>query len=231
MTSQKPLILIVDDEVQVLAVVRRTLELESFKVVTASNGKEALNVFEQQIPDLAILDIMMAGMDGFTLCQRIREFSPLPIIMLTSKSEEEDKLKGFDLGIDDYISKPFSRKELIARIKAVLRRSQMTGILPAAAIFKSHNIEINFARRLCIQKGKEIKLTPTEYRLLEELASNRDKVLTYTHLLHKVWGPEYRDEKQYLHVFVGNLRSKIEPDPAHPQHIQNIFGVGYEFRS
>jgi two-component system, OmpR family, KDP operon response regulator KdpE len=230
MSSQKRLILIADDEIQVQTIVRRTLELEGYRVITANDGEEALSLFEEQTPDLALLDIMMPGMDGFALCERIREFSQVPIIMLTSKSEEEDKLRGFELGIDDYIPKPFSRKELIARIKAVLRRSRSAAGPPAAAIYKSNSLEINFARRRLVRNGQEIALTPTEYRLLEELVSNRGKVLTYAHLLQKVWGPEYRDEKQYLHVFVGNLRTKIESDPAHPDHIHNAFGVGYEFR-
>lgn len=229
MTSRKSLILVVDDEPQVLTIVRRTLELEGYKVITASNAGGAMDLFEEQIPDLAILDVMMPGRDGFDLCQSIREFSALPVILLTSKTEEGDKLKGFELGIDDYITKPFSRMELLARVKAVLRRSQSTAKIQTPAVFKSHNMEINFARRRCIRNDLEISLTPTEYRLLEELVANRGKVLTYAHLLQKIWGPEYRDEKQYLHVFVRNLRSKIEPDPVHPEHIQNVFGVGYEF--
>jgi DNA-binding response OmpR family regulator len=230
MTSQKPLVIIVDDEIQVQNIVCRTLELEGYRVIKASNGLKALELFEQQPPDLAILDIMMPGMDGFTLCERIREFSPVPIIMLSSKSEEEDKLKGFELGIDDYIPKPFSRMEMLARVKAVLRRSRTSGGVPESPVYNSNDLEINFVSRHLKKNGEEISLTPTEYRLLEEMVSNRGKVLTYVHLLQKVWGPEYRDEKQYLHVFVGNLRSKIESDPANPEHIQNVFGVGYEFR-
>jgi DNA-binding response OmpR family regulator len=231
MASQKSLILIADDETQVLTIVRRTLELEGYRVVTAGNGEGALSLFEQESPDLAILDIVMPGMDGFALSKRIREFSQTPIIMLSSKSEEEDKLKGFELGIDDYVAKPFSRKELIARVKAVLRRGRQAEVSPSAAVFRSNDIEINFARRRLVKNQEEISLTPTEYKLLEEMVSHRGKVLTYAHLLQKVWGPEYRDEKQYLHVFVGNLRAKIESDPSHPEHIHNVFGVGYEFRS
>jgi len=229
--SKSSVILVVDDETHILTILRRTLEMEGFRVHTTGEAEEALDLLDQKPFDLVVTDIMMPGMDGFTLCKNIREFSQIPVILLTAKDSEEDILKGFSLGADDYISKPFSRKELSARVKAVLRRSGALGTPPAATNFHNDHLDINFERRQVIREGKEISLTPTEYRLLQELVINKGKVLTYTFLLQKVWGPEYRDEKQYLHVFTEKLRMKIEPDPSHPQYIQNIFGVGYEFNS
>ena len=183
MSIPKKLVLVVDDEAELLIVVRRILELEGYRVITADNGKTTLHLVEQQMPDLVILDIMLPGMDGFTVCKRIREFSQTPIIMLTAKDEVEDKLKGFELGADDYLPKPFSRKELLARVKAVLHRSQAIVALPTSAVFRSGQLEIDFSRRRISRASEEITLTPMECRLLEEFVFNRGKVLKYTYLI------------------------------------------------
>jgi len=172
---------------------------------------------------------MMPKMDGFEVCRRLREWSQIPIIMLSARGDEKDKVKCLDLGADDYIVKPFGANELMARVSAVLRRTKTADISPAKSTITSGDLSINFARRQVTRAGMEVKLTPTEYTLLQELAVNSGKVLTHTHLLNKVWGPEYRDEREYLHVFARRLRSKLEPDPNNPTYILTVSGVGYHF--
>jgi len=194
------------------------------------NGAEALQAFEMELPDLMVLDIMMPRMDGFDVCRRIREWSQVPIIMLSARGDEDDKVKCLDLGADDYITKPFGKDELIARVKAVMRRTESAAAVPTRPSFSSGDIDINFVRRQVTVAGKEVKLTPTEYNLLQEFVLNAGKVLTHTHLLNKVWGPEYREETQYLHVFVRRLRAKLEPDPTNPRYIVTVSGVGYQFK-
>jgi len=229
MTSRKPRVLVVDDDVQILRYIRRTLELEGYQTLTATDGKSALEVMERETPDLIILDIMLPQIDGYSVCQRIREFSTVPIIMVTAKGNDAEKVKGFELGADDYVTKPFSIVELLARVKAVLRRSQISGAVAAPAIYRGDRLEVNFASRRVTVDGRPVNLTPTEFNLLQELILNRGKVLTHSHLLQKVWGPEYRDEKEYLHVFIGRLRSKLHFDPKDQRYIQTIPGVGYQF--
>ncbi len=231
MSSRKPCVLVVDDEIHIIRIMRRTLEMEGYRALVADSGDAAMRVIEEQAIDLIILDIMMPGMDGLTLCRCVREFSQVPIIMLTAKGTEEDKLKGFELGVDDYVSKPFSVKELLARIKAVLRRGDGTTDISTPAIFRRADLEIDFKQRRVTVSGNGVRLTPTEYNLLRELVVNRGKILTYSDLLMKVWGNAYRDERQYLHVFVRQLRAKIEPNSRQPKYIRNVFGVGYEFNA
>jgi DNA-binding response OmpR family regulator len=228
MTKPKPCILAVDDDVQVLSLVRDTLE-DEYRVITADSGEAAVAAFEQQLPDLVVLDIMLPGIDGYAVCQRIRNSSQVPIIMLTGKGSDEEKVKGLDAGADDYVAKPFSIAELLARVRAVLRRSQVTFPMPSCDAFKSDNLEIDFARRLVTVAGKEVKLTPTEFHLLQELVLNVGKVLTHSYLLNKVWGPEYQDERQYLHVFLGCLRTKIRLERQGHGAIESIASVGYRF--
>jgi DNA-binding response OmpR family regulator len=172
---------------------------------------------------------MMPKMDGFEVCRRLREWSQIPIIMLSARGDEKDKVKCLDLGADDYIVKPFGANELMARVSAVLRRTRTTGISTTKSSITSGDLFINFAKRQVTRAGTEVKLTPTEYSLLQELAMNSGKVLTHTHLLNRVWGSEYQDEREYLHVFVRRLRSKLESDPNHPRYILNVSGVGYQF--
>jgi two-component system KDP operon response regulator KdpE len=182
-----------------------------------------------ELPDLIILDIMMPKMDGFAVCRRLREWSQIPIIMLSARNDEKDKVQCLDLGADDYIVKPFGASELIARVSAVLRRTKTADASPVKSSIASGELAINFTKRQVTRAGVEVKLTPTEYALLRELALNSGKVLTHTHLLNQVWGPEYRDEREYLHVFVRRLRSKLEPNPDDPAYILTISGVGYQF--
>jgi two-component system KDP operon response regulator KdpE len=194
------------------------------------DGHSALAICEERNPIMVIADIMMPEMDGFTLCKLIRDFSRVPIIILTAKLELEDKLRGFEIGVDDYITKPFSKEELLARVKSVLNRTQINVIPPATAAFQFGDLEINLQRRLVNRGGQELNLTQTEFRLLSELLLNKGKVLPFSYLLTAIWGSEYQDDTHYLHVIIRRLRGKIETDPKQPKHIQNVFGVGYEFR-
>ncbi|HEY82458.1 MAG TPA: response regulator transcription factor [Dehalococcoidia bacterium] len=224
----KTRILVVDDELSIIKFLRANLEARGYEVLTAMDGAQALQVIEMELPDLVILDIMMPKMDGFEVCRRLREWSQIPIIMLSARGDEEDKVKCLNLGADDYITKPFSASELTARVSAVLRRTQKA--TPTQPFFASGDLKIDFAKRQVTMAGREVKLTPTEYALLQELTLNAGKVLTHTHLLNKVWGPEYQDEREYLHVFIRRLRAKLEPEPTNPSYILTVPGVGYLFR-
>jgi len=226
----KTRILVVDDELSIIKFLRANLEANGYEVLAAMDGAEALQTFEMELPNLVILDIMMPRMDGFEVCRRLREWSQVPIIMLSARGDEEDKVKCLDLGADDYITKPFGASELIARVRAVVRRTETAATIPTQPSFASGDLEVSFAQRRVTVAGKEVKLTPTEYALLQELVLNAGKVLTHTHLLNKVWGPEYREDTQYLHVFVRRLRAKLEPDPANPG-IMTVPGVGYQFKA
>jgi len=222
-------ILTVDDELSILKFLRSNLEDRGYTVISATNGEEAINIVERELPDLIILDVMMPKMDGFKVCRRLREWSQIPIIMLSARGDESDKVQCLDLGADDYIVKPFSANELVARVSAVLRRTKTASTLPTKSVITRGDLVINLAQRKVTRAGQDIKLTPTEYALLQELAVNSGKVLTHTLLLNKVWGPEYRDEREYLHVFIRRLRAKLEPDPNKPRYITTVSGVGYQF--
>jgi two-component system KDP operon response regulator KdpE len=226
---KKTRVLVIDDELSIVKFLRANLELNGFDVITSINGDEGLKTFERELPDLVILDIMMPVMDGFSVCSRIREWSQVPIIMLSARGDERDKVQCLDLGADDYVTKPFSAGELIARVKAVMRRVDSSPAVPVQPEFKSSGLTVNFVQRKVTVNDRNIKLTPTEYNLLHELVSNAGKVLTHTYLLDKVWGQEYRDDTQYLHVFIRRLRSKLEPDPLNPAYIQTVPRVGYQF--
>jgi len=226
----KTRILVVDDELSIIKFLRDNLEANGFEVLVAMDGTEALQTFEMELPDLVILDIMMPKMDGFEVCRRLREWTQTPIIMLSARGDESDKVKCLDLGADDYITKPFGASELIARVRAVLRRTEAAVTMPSQHSFTSGDLQISFAQRRVTIAGKEVKLTPTEYSLLQEFVLNEGKVLTHTHLLNKVWGSEYREEKEYLHVFVRRLRAKLEPDLTNPKYITTVSGVGYQFK-
>ncbi len=222
-------ILVVDDEVNITRYLRTVLKEAGYEVLTAGDGNGAIEILQAKMPDLVILDIMMPGMDGFEACERIRQWSTVPIIMVSAKAKEEDKTRCLDMGADDYVTKPFGAAELVARVKAVLRRVQGASGPLTPTLFEAKNLRIDYAQRLIEVDGREIKLTATEYELLRELTINAGKVLTHPQLLHRVWGDEYRDEKQYLHVFIGRLRNKIEKDPTNPEFIFTIPGVGYKF--
>ncbi len=226
----KTCILVVDDEVSITKFLRANLEANGYRVLAAMDGAEALQTFEVELPDLVILDIMMPKMDGFEVCRRIRDWSQIPIIMLSARGDESDKVKCLDLGADDYITKPLGKDELVARVRAVMRRTETAGSIPAQCSFSIGDLEINFVKRKVITAGREVKLTPSEYSLLQELVLNAGKVLTHIHLLNKVWGSEHREEREYLHVFIHRLRAKLEPDPAKPRYIMTVPGIGYQFR-
>ncbi|MFH1031947.1 MAG: response regulator transcription factor [Chloroflexota bacterium] len=219
-------ILVVDDDPGVLKFVSACLRKGDYEPIMASNGQEALRSIEEENPALVILDIRMPKIDGIEVCRRLREWSPIPVIMLSALDSEEDKAKCLDLGADDYITKPFGIAELAARVKAVLRRTK--GVANNQSVLAEGKLKVSFAQRQVTMAGKEIKLTPTEYSLMQEFAVNAGKVLTYTHLLNKVWGPEYKNEREYLHVFVRRLRAKIEPEPTNPRYIINVSGIGYK---
>ena len=225
----KKRILVVDDEINIIKFLRANLEEKGYEVLTAMDGAAALQVFEKEVPDLVLLDIMMPKVDGFEVCRRLREWTHTPIIMLSARADEGDKVKCLDTGADDYITKPFGAAEMLARVNATLRRSEISSAKPAGASFVCGDITVNFASRLVTVAGNEIKLTPTEFNLLQEFVLNAGKVLTYQFLLNKVWGPEYRDETEYLHVFARRLRMKLEHNPAEPKLITTVPGVGYQF--
>jgi DNA-binding response OmpR family regulator len=227
MTETKT-ILVVDDEPRYVRLVEVNLTTEGYTVETASNGQQAVESVAAKQPDLVLLDVMMPIMDGFTACERIREFSTLPIIILTAKGEERDRVRGLDAGADDYIVKPFSAQELLARVRAVLRRAerQTTGDFHQP-IFKHYELEIDLPRAMVKTGGNPVSLTATEYRLLQTMAAAIGKVLTPEELLSNVWGPEYRDDKEILWVCLSRLRQKIEVDPKSPVHIVTRQGLGY----
>ena len=230
MTSKKASMLVVDDDAHILRLLRRTLELEGYQVFTASDGETALDVVDREMPNLIILDIMMPRTDGYAVCQRIREFSQVPIIMVTAKGGDEERVRGLECGADDYVTKPFSARELMARVKAVLRRSQVGDAIASQSTFSSGDLEIDFVKRRVTVARSAVSLTPTEYHLLQELVLNRGKVLTHTYLLQKVWGGEYLNEIVYLHVFIGRLRRKLHLDSAEQRYIITLPGVGYQFK-
>ena len=225
-----PRILIVDDDLPIIKLLSANLKAEDYEVLTAMDGAAALETVERELPDLVILDIMMPKLDGVEVCRRLREWSHIPIIMLSARGDEGDKVKCLDLGSDDYITKPFGASELIARVRAVLRRTEAAGTIPTQTSFTSGDLQINFAQRRVTIADKEVKLTPTEYSLLQEFVLNTGNVLAHTYLLNKVWGLEYREEREYLHVFVRRLRAKLESDPTNPRYILTVPGVGYQFK-
>ncbi len=224
------LILVVDDEERIVRMIRMNLEHSGFSVIEANNGNEAIEQIRQKMPNLIILDVMMPGMDGYETLSMIREISQVPVIMLTAKSEEEDRIHGLELGADDYVTKPFSPRELVSRIKAVLRRTESAPEAGGNEIIQvDDRLKLDFSRREVWVDGKLVKLRPTEYRLLYHLAQNAGWVMTYDQLLAKVWGYEYRDETHYVRLYINYLRQKIEKDPANPVYILTERGVGYRF--
>lgn len=223
------LILVVDDEPRIVNFVRMNLELEGCRVISAGNGREALERIRDNLPDLVLLDIMMPGMDGFEVLRRLRQFSTVPVIVLTAKDQEDDRIQGLELGADDYIGKPFSHRELLSRIRAVLRRHATPPPMPQTQLKIDERLTIDFAKHEVLVNGEPVNLRPTEYRLLYHLVQNAGWVMPHDVLLAKVWGPEYRDESHYLRLYITYLRQKIEEDPANPRYILTERGVGYRF--
>jgi len=223
------LVLVVDDEPRIVNFVRMNLELEGCRVISASNGREALERVRDNLPDIMLLDIMMPGMDGFEVLRRLRQFSAVPVIVLTAKDQEDDRIHGLELGADDYIGKPFSHRELLSRIRAVLRRHATPPPMPQTQLKIDERLTIDFAKHEVLVNGQPVNLRPTEYRLLYHLVQNAGWVMPHDVLLAKVWGPEYRDESHYLRLYITYLRQKIEEDPANPRYILTERGVGYRF--
>jgi two-component system KDP operon response regulator KdpE len=223
------LILVVDDEPRMVRFVQMNLELEGYQVTTASSGMEAIDKVREEIPDLVILDIMMPEMDGYETLENIRQTSSVPVIMLTVKAEEGDKVRGLELGADDYVTKPFSPRELMSRVKAALRRAEMPAPMQKTLTVIDDELAVDFQRRVVLVRGERVKLRPTEYRLLYHLVNNAGWVMPHETLLSKVWGYEYRDDTQLLRLYITYLRKKIEPDPSNPKYIFNERGVGYRF--
>ena len=220
-------ILVVDDEERIVRFIRLNLEQDGFQVVEAFTGKQAMEKLRQALPDLILLDVMLPDLDGFEVLRMVRENHDVPIIMLTAKTEEDDRVRGLELGADDYVTKPFSPRELVSRVRAVLRRTE--GREAQGVIEVDDRLKIDFDRRQVWVEGKLVKLRPTEYRLLYHLVQNAGWVVTHDQILAKVWGYEYRDEPHYVRLYVNYLREKLEKDPANPKYILTERGVGYRF--
>src|SRR5712691_477627 len=230
MPVKKTTIVAADDDPQLLRLVTRNLEFEEYEVLPASDGQQALEQVEAHSPDLVLLDVMMPRMDGFTVCQRVREFSTVPIIIVTARGQDQDKVRGLDLGADDYLTKPFSVDELLARVRAVLRRAQFTAIEHAhvqRTAITIGDLVVDYAQHQVTMAGQEVPLTPIEYRILAYLAQNAGRVVTQDLLLEHVWGSEYLGESHMLQVNINRLRHKIERDPTHPLYLLTKVGIGY----
>lgn len=222
-------ILVVDDEERMVRFIRLNLEHDGFQVVEAYKGAQAIQTVRDSIPDLILLDVMLPDLDGFEVLKMLREINNVPIIMLTAKAEEDDRIKGLELGADDYITKPFSPRELTSRVKAVLRRVEPVSGGMHGLIEVDDRLKIDFDHREIWVENKLVKLRPTEYRLLYHLVQNTGWVVTHDQILSKVWGYEYRDEPHYVRLYINYLRQKLEKDPANPIYILTERGVGYRF--
>ncbi len=228
MPAKKTIILVADDDPQILRLVTRNLQLDGYAVIPVTDGQAALNHIESQTPDLVVLDVRMPHLDGLLVTQRVRAFSSVPIMLLTALGEDEDKIRGLDLGADDYLTKPFSVEELLARVRAVIRRAQFTaGAQGLSAATTIGELTIDYAQRLVTKRGQEIPLTPTEYRLLAYLAQNAGRVLPHDSLLEHVWGTDYLGETHMLQVVINRLRQKIEDDHTYPRYLLTKVGIGY----
>ncbi len=230
MAAKKTTILVADDDPQLLRLITRNLQLEGYEVLAASDGQQALEAIEARVPELVLLDVMMPRLDGFSVAERVREFSSVPIISVTARGQDQDKIRGLDAGADDYLTKPFSVDELLARVRAVLRRSRLSSTdsgQTARAKMTVGDLSVDFVQHVVTMQGKEVVLTPIEYRLLSYLIQNAGRIVTHDLLLEYVWGTEYAGESHLLQVNMNRLRRKIEPDAAHPRYILTKVGVGY----
>ena len=227
--ARKLTVLLVDDDPQLVRLVRANLESSDYRVLSAADAPLALSILDQEMPDLLVLDVMLPGIDGYELCRRVREVSTVPVIMLTAKVEDADKVRGLKLGADDYVTKPFNVQELLARIEAVLRRAGSPAEANAPRIFTQGDVSVDLLRRRVTVAGREVPLTLTEYKLLSELVTNAGRIMLHRELLTRVWGVEYQDESEYLRAYIRHLRQKIEPDPHQPRYIISKPGIGYLF--
>lgn len=223
----KPLILVVDDDPKILRLLRIEFTAQGFQVVMAGRGQEALELLDRQHPDVVVLDIILPSMDGLEVLKRIRENSGVPVILLTAKGTDADKIMGLELGADDYVAKPFNPEELTARVRAVLRRVQMREAPANGNKLVCGNITIDLNRRTVYVSGRPVVLSRTEWQLLQQLCANAGRVMLHEDLLTRTWGPEYRDDVQYLRVWISRLRQKLEENPAEPKYIRTVQGIGY----
>jgi DNA-binding response OmpR family regulator len=222
-------ILVVDDEERMVRFIRLNLEHDGFRVTEAYRGGQAIDKLRSVLPDLILLDVMLPDLDGFEILKMIREISSVPVIMLTAKGEEDDRVRGLELGADDYVTKPFSPRELVSRVRAVLRRTEASGSSSHGLIEVDDRLKLDFDRHEVWVEGKLVNLRPTEYRLLYHLVQNAGWVISHDQLLANVWGYEYRDEPHYVRLYINYLRKKIEKDPSNPQYILTERGIGYRF--
>ena len=229
-TRIRPRILIVEDDSAMARLISEALHTTGYETILSEDGVAALQAMEDMAPSLVILDINLPSLNEFEVCRKIREASQIPIIVISGRGTEEDKRYAFDLGVDDYVTKPFTLGELTARVRAVLRRSAPGAAKHHNDVFRYADLEVDFPGRRVLRSGREVGTTPIEFDLLRVLMLNAGKVLTHQMLLSQVWGPEYREEREYLRVHLSHLRRKIEPDPDHPQYIQTIPRIGYRFR-
>ena len=225
--AKKIRILVADDEPKIRMFIRANLEARGYEVDLAKDGIEAIELAERLLPDVIVLDVNMPRMDGIEACRRLREWADMPIIILSVRGDEKDKVRALDEGADDYVTKPFSVEELLARIRVALRH--YGGPTIAAPTFTAGDLEVDLSKRVVRWRGQLVNLTHTEYDLLAYLISNSGKVLTHGEILHNVWGPEYGDEREYVRVFIGQLRRKIEDDPSNPRFIVTESRMGYRF--
>ena len=229
MTARSRRILIAEDQETLRASISRNLRARGFQVIEAANGMEALSLWDAEQPQLLILDVMMPRMDGLEVCRRVRERSTVPIIVLTAMDAESDKVAAFDLGADDYLCKPFSVEELLARVRAVLRRADWHAQPPASEVRRYGDLTIDLDGHTVSRRDELVQLTPTEFALLAQLVTNANKAVPHLTLLQRVWGSEYRGEAEYLRVYIGRLRRKLEADPSNPRHLLTEPGIGYRF--
>jgi DNA-binding response OmpR family regulator len=223
-------ILVADDEPRYVLAIQTYLEAKGYEVLAAEDGQTAVELVIAEEPDLVVLDVRMPRLDGYDACRRIRDFSAVPIIMLTALTEEADKIKGLDIGADDYVTKPFGAKELLARVRAQLRRAEISQEKRLPTTFQSGDILVDFAQRRVFVRDQEVDLTPTEYRLLSELVKHAGRVLVPDYLIEKVWGIDYGTQHRLLRQAIHRLRQKVEADSQNPQYIQNRRGIGYVFQ-
>ena len=229
MTTRSRLILIAEDQETLRTSISRNLRARGFEVIEAANGMEALSLWDAEQPQLLILDVMMPRMDGLEVCRRVRERATVPIIVLTAMDAESDKVAAFDLGADDYLCKPFSVEELLARVRAVLRRADWYAQPPASEVRRYGDLTIDIDGHTVSRRDQLIQLTPTEFALLAQLVTNANKAVSHRTLLQRVWGSEYHNEAEYLRVYIGRLRRKLEADPSNPRHLLTEPGIGYRF--
>ena len=224
-------ILVVDDEPRVLRLMRSELESQGYRVLAADSGQQALEVLEVELPDLVILDLLMPGLDGFETLQRIRETSQVPVIVVSARSSDRDKIRGLDLGADDYLCKPFNPDELVARVRAVLRRARPVSLVEPRRPLVYGELVVDPDQRRVLVGDREVPLSPTEWQLLYYLATNAGRVVLHEDLLSMTWGPEYRNDLQYLRVWISRLRRKLRDSALQPRIIRTVPGVGYMLKA